>query len=266
LYGMDIFVHPDYQDMRLGRRLYDARKELCRNLNLRAIVAGGRIPGYQKYAAEMSPQAYIELVKRGELYDPILSFQLNNDFHVRRVIRGDWPQDQESRAYATLLRWHNIYYEPKKPTLIGRKKSVVRVGTVQWQMRRLSTVNDLLRQAEFFVDALAGYNADFALFPEFFSAPLLGNFQQENSAEAMRSFAESTVEIREQMLGLAVSYNINLIAGSMPLYEDRELYNVSYLLRRDGTWAEQRKLHVTPDERSYWGMSGGHRLEVFETD
>jgi len=45
LYGVDIFVHPDYRDMRLGRRLYDARKELCRSLNLRAIVAGGRMPG-----------------------------------------------------------------------------------------------------------------------------------------------------------------------------------------------------------------------------
>src|SRR5690606_24532665 len=34
LYGVDVFVDPDYRDMRLGRRLYDARKELCRRLNL----------------------------------------------------------------------------------------------------------------------------------------------------------------------------------------------------------------------------------------
>lgn len=45
LYGVDIFVHPDYRDMRLGRRLYDARKELCERMNLRAMMAGGRIPG-----------------------------------------------------------------------------------------------------------------------------------------------------------------------------------------------------------------------------
>ena len=35
LYGVDIFVNPSYQGLRLGRRLYDARKELCQNLNLR---------------------------------------------------------------------------------------------------------------------------------------------------------------------------------------------------------------------------------------
>ncbi|PJF38411.1 MAG: hydrolase, partial [Phototrophicales bacterium] len=60
LYGVDVFVDPDYRDMRLGRRLYEARKELCRNLNLRAIIAGGRIPNYKNYADELSPQQYIE--------------------------------------------------------------------------------------------------------------------------------------------------------------------------------------------------------------
>ena len=65
---------------------------------------------------------------------------------------------------------------------------------------------------------------------------------------------------------LAVSYNINVIAGSMPLYEDGKLYNVSYLCRRDGTVDEQYKLHVTPDEASYWGMRGGDKIKCFDTD
>lgn len=29
LYGLDVLIHPDYRGFRLGRRLYDARKELC---------------------------------------------------------------------------------------------------------------------------------------------------------------------------------------------------------------------------------------------
>ena len=48
LYGVDVFVDPEYRGLRLGRRLYEARKELCRNLNLKSIIAGGRIPNYQK--------------------------------------------------------------------------------------------------------------------------------------------------------------------------------------------------------------------------
>jgi predicted amidohydrolase len=143
---------------------------------------------------------------------------------------------------------------------------VVRIGTVQWQMRRVNDVTDLLQQVEFYVDAVAGYNADFALFPEFFSAPLLGKFHDRTAAEAMRHLAGFTEEIRDEMLKLAVSYNINIIAGSMPFYNEQRLYNVSYLLRRDGSSDAQYKLHITPDEQSYWGVAGGQRLRVFDTD
>ncbi|MDZ7810114.1 MAG: GNAT family N-acetyltransferase [Arhodomonas sp.] len=195
LYGVDVFVDPDYRGMRLGRRLYDARKELCQQLNLRAIIAGGRIPGYRHYADEMTPEEYIELVKRRELHDPILSFQLANDFQVKRVITGYLPEDEESRGYATLLQWNNIFYEADRSPLIGGRKSLVRVGTVQWQMRATDSLEDMLGQVEFFVDAMAGYNCDFILFPEFFNAPLLAQFNQEDPAEAMRGLAQYTDEI-----------------------------------------------------------------------
>ncbi|MDY6830058.1 MAG: bifunctional GNAT family N-acetyltransferase/carbon-nitrogen hydrolase family protein [Pseudomonadota bacterium] len=267
LYGVDVFVHPEYRDMRLGRRLYDARKELCRKLNLRAIVAGGRIPGYVKYADQMSPEQYIEEVIRNELRDPILSFQLANGFHVRRVIRGYMPDDEESQACATLVEWSNIAHQTKATPLIGANKSRARVGTVQWQMRPLSSVEDVITQVEFFIDALGGYQCDFALLPEFFNAALMAQFNQNNPAQAVRGLASFTEPLVERISELAVSYNINVIAGSMPVYQpEGHLYNVSYLCRRDGTIDHQQKLHITPDERAYWGMRGGDRLRVFDTD
>src|SRR5690606_16849184 len=36
LYGIDVFIHPEYRGMRLGRRLYEMRKELCEQLNLKS--------------------------------------------------------------------------------------------------------------------------------------------------------------------------------------------------------------------------------------
>lgn len=266
LYGMDVFVDPEYQGMRLGRRLYDARKELCYNLNLKAIVLGGHIPGYPARAEEMSPQEYIALVQRREIFDPILSFQLANDFHVTRLIRNYWPDARGVRGAAALLRWNNIYWEGKEAPLFGEKKTVVRLGTVQWQLRATQDPEEFLSQVEFFVDALAGYKADFALFPEFFSASLLGQFKGESPAEAMRRLSEFTGGLVEGMRKLAVSYNINIIAGSLPLYRDQKLYNVSHLLRRNGTSEAQYKLHITPDERAYWGVVGGSKLRVFDTD
>ena len=265
LYGADIFVDPEYRDLRLGRRLYDARKTLCENLNLRRIVAGGRIPGYSKHARKMSAVQYIELVKRKELRDPVLSFQLSNGFHVLKLIPGYEELDSASRSYATLIEWLNIHYQEKAP-LIKSRSSRIRIGAAQWKMRQAPTLDVLKQQIEYFVDVFASYKADFVLFPEFFTFPLMVQFNQDNPAQAIRDVSAFTEQVRDHMLQLALSYNINIIAGSMPLYSEQHLHNVSYLLRRDGTWDAQYKLHVTPDEKAYWGMQGGKQLQVFDTD
>lgn len=266
LYGVDVFADPNYRNLRLGRRLYEARKELCQNLNLRAIIAGGRIPNYKEYKDKLSPQQYIAAVKRKEIYDPILTFQLSNDFEVKRVLKGYIPEDRESGGFATLLEWFNIYYEPKNPKLFGAKKTVARLGCVQWQMREMKSVEDLLQQVEYFIDALSDYRCDVALFPEFFNAPLMGLEPQNNSIDAIRLLASHTNRIRDAISRLAVSYNINVVAGSMPVVEDNMLYNVAYLCRRDGTIDAQYKLHPTPHEKRDWLMEGGNELKLFDTD
>ncbi len=264
-YGIDMMVHPDYRNLRLGRRLYDARKELCENMNLRGIITGGRIPFYHKYADQYTPRQYIEQVKNKEIYDPILTFQLNNEFHVKRVLQHYLPEDDASRSYAVLLEWTNIYFE-EEDVVMGGTQQDVRLGVVQWQMRKVDTLEDWVNQAEFFVDAVSGYQADFVIFPEFFNAPLMAPYNEESPSAAIRHLAGFTEDVRERMLELAVSYNINIIAGSMPYYDGEKLNNISYLCRRDGTWEAQYKLHITPDETSYWGVQGGDKVKVFDTD
>jgi predicted amidohydrolase/ribosomal protein S18 acetylase RimI-like enzyme len=266
LYGVEVCVSPAYHGMRLGRRLYEARKELCQSLNLKAIVAGGRIPNFQKHAAELSPQDYIEAVKRKEIYDPILTFQLSNGFEVKRVLKDYLPEDKESHGYATLLEWSNLYYDPAKTPLIGAPRTTARIGCVQWQMRPLNSVEELIQQVEYFVDALSDYQCDLALFPEFFNAPLMGIDEHASSIDAIKALAEYSSEIVSEISKLAVSYNINIIAGSMPVIENDELLNVAYLCRRDGTLESQYKIHPTPHEKRAWIMQGGNKLNVFETD
>jgi len=265
LYGVDVFVDTEYRGLRLGRRLYDARKELCEKLNLKSIIFGGRIPGYGKYSETMTPSDYIQKVKANEIYDPVLSFQISNDFHIKKVMKNYIPEDTASDSYGVLMEWHNIYYE-KRQKLFGGRKSFPRIGVVQWQMRPFGALEDFMHQAEFFVDALAGYNSDLVLFPELFNVPLLKNFNQENPAEAMRSLSEYTEDIRAAFVNMAVTYNINIVTGSVPEFKEESLYNVSYLCRRDGTWDAQYKLHITPDEAHYWGLRGGNEIQVFDTD
>lgn len=266
LYGIEIFIVPEFRGMRLGRRLYDARKELCEKLNLKAIVFGGRIPNFHKYAENMSPKEYIRKVRIKELFDPTLSFQLANDFHVKKILEGYLPGDKESKAYAVLMQWDNIFYE-KTPSKLSTNKSVVRLGLIQWQMRHYKGIEELYDHAEFFVDAVAGYKSDFALFPEFFNAPLMAKYNHLSEADAIRKLAEYTDEIRDRFLHFAITYNVNIITGSMPYLDgDNKLYNIGFLCRRNGTYDSYTKIHVTPDESKFWGMQGGNRVQVIETD
>lgn len=265
LYGIDVFISPDYRGMRLARRLYDARKELCEELNLKAIVFGGRIPNFHQHAENMTPKEYIQKVKFKEIYDPVLTFQTSNDFHAKKVLKGYLPGDKESKEFAVLLQWDNIYYEKKRKTVLA-SKSVVRIGLAQWQMRLYKTPEELYEQMEFFVDAVSGYKSDFVLFPEFFNAPLMAKYNELSEPEAIRKLADYSEDIKNKFVDLAMSYNINIITGSMPVKMDDKLFNVGYLCRRDGSYEEYIKLHVTPDEVKYWGLSKGDEVRVFDTD
>ncbi|PBJ12850.1 bifunctional GNAT family N-acetyltransferase/carbon-nitrogen hydrolase family protein [Flavobacterium sp. ACN6] len=265
LYGIDVFIHPNYRGLRLGRRLYDARKELCEQLNLKAIVFAGRIPSYREHAKKMTPKTYIEKVRMKELYDPVLSFQLSNDFHVLRIIKNYLEGDEESKEFAVLLEWNNIYYD-ESPRLINLKKNIIRLGLIQWQMRPLNNVEALFEQAEFFIDVVSGYGSDFALFPELFIAPLMADYNHLSEAEAIRELARHSDPIRKRFQEFAISYNINIITGSMPYLENGNLYNVGFLCKRDGTSEMYTKIHITPNEVIHWGMKGGSQFKTFDTD
>lgn len=265
LYGIDVFIKPEFRGLRLGRRLYDYRKELCERLNLKGIAFGGRIPNYHRYADQMSPKEYIEKVKRKEINDPVLNFQISNDFHPSKVLRGYLEGDEASNEFAVLLEWDNIYYE-KKTIKAATKKKIVRLGLIQWQMRLYKDLEELMQQAEYFIDAVSGYRSDFALFPEFFNAPLMADNNHLNESEAIRELSKHTEIIVHKFSELAIAYNINVITGSMPEMRNDLLYNVGYLCRRDGTTERYEKLHITPDEAKVWGMQGGNSLKTFDTD
>lgn len=265
LYGIDVFIHPNYRGLRLGRRLYDARKELCEKLNLKAIVFAGRIPNYGQYADKITPKKYIEKVKSKQLYDPVLSFQLSNDFHVLRIMKNYLAGDEDSKEFAVLLEWSNIYFD-ESPRLINTEKNIIRLGLIQWQMRSLGNLEALFDQSEFFIDVVSGYNSDFAVFPELFIAPLMADYNHLTEAEAIRELAKYSDPIRKRFQELAISYNINIISGSMPYLENGTLYNVGFLCKRDGTSEMYAKIHITPNEAQHWGIKGGTEIKTFDTD
>src|SRR5919205_3063371 len=76
LYGADISTHPKHRHEGIGGMFYEASKDLAVKLNLRRMIAGGRLFNYCEYAEKMSAQEYADRVVKEELKDLVLSFQL----------------------------------------------------------------------------------------------------------------------------------------------------------------------------------------------
>lgn len=264
LYGMEIMVHPNFQGMKLSRRLYDARKELAKKYNLRRIIIGGRLPNYHKYQPTLSIDEFVEKVLNRSLYDPVLTAQLSNGFTLKKVLPDYLPSDKESCGYATLLEWVNYNYETKKD--VSSQGHYVRVSAIQYQMRPINSFEEFAKHCEFFVDTSSDYRSDFVVFPEMITLQLLSFLPKKRPGEAVRQLSAYTPQYEELFTRLAIKYNINIIAGSHFNLENDRLYNISYLFRRDGTFDKQYKIHIPSSEKKWWGVESGDKIKVFNTD
>jgi predicted amidohydrolase/GNAT superfamily N-acetyltransferase len=259
LYGADVYTHPDARGKGVGAALYQARRELCRRLNLRRILAGGRLWNYSEHADRYSPQEYAQRVAAGELRDLVLSFQLREGFALRGVM-PNYLRDRRSHNHASLIEWLNPDY---KPLPKGSRK--VRVACVQYQMRKVSSFADFARQVTYFVDIASDYRSDFVLLPELFTVQLLSQLDALSPQEGMKKLAAYTPRFSKLMRELAVKYGMTIIAGSHPMYKGERLLNVCLICLPDGSVVEQPKLHITPNERRWWGISGGNTLTAIQT-
>lgn len=107
LYGADISIHPRYRHEGIGSMLYDTRKELVIRLNLKRMIAGGRLFNYCEYADKISPLDYAHKVISGELKDQVLSFELANGFRFIKIL-PNYLDDVRSLSYASFIEWLNL--------------------------------------------------------------------------------------------------------------------------------------------------------------
>lgn len=119
LYGVDVSVHPNYRGLRIGRRLYDARHRLARQLNLRGEIAGALMPNYVHHT-HLSVAQYALRVWQGVLHDPTLSMQIKNGFRPRGILY-DHISDARSNNAATLIVRENASYRPAHQRPVARQ-------------------------------------------------------------------------------------------------------------------------------------------------
>jgi predicted amidohydrolase/ribosomal protein S18 acetylase RimI-like enzyme len=259
LYGADVCVDPDVRCQGVGHELYEARRNLCKRLNLRRILAGGRLHGYDEYASQMSADEYAERVSRGELHDLVLSFQLKEHFVLRGVMKN-YLIDSRSHNHATLIEWQNPDYKPYEDD--ERK---VRIACVQYQMRKVKSFAEFARQVTYFVDVAADYKSDFILLPELITVQLLSAVEALSPQDGMKKLSSFTKKFVKLLKDLSMRFGVTIIGGSHPVLRDGRLYNIAFVSLPDGTIIEQPKLHVTPNERKWWGITGGNSLVTIDT-
>ncbi len=112
LYGAEVCVDPDYRKMGIGQKMYQARRLLCTRLNLKRIIAAGRLPNYHLYADKMEPHLYCMKVVWGDIYDPVLRFQLKQGFQFCDIVENYLHGDTQSMEFASLIVWVNPNYNP----------------------------------------------------------------------------------------------------------------------------------------------------------
>lgn len=273
LYCLGICVDLKFRRLRIGQRLFDTQRRLCEELGLKGIVLGGRMPGYSRRKRTFrTADAYLKAVQERQIRDSAVEFHLANDFVPIGVLKNYDPTDYESLGFAAQMLWRNPLVEEtptQKPSPEGlAQRDIVRIATVQFQMRGIQAKEDFAKQIEYFVDVASDYRADFVVFPELFTLELLSLEKKElSAAESVKRITSYTQWFQDFVSELAVSYNINIIGGShLAKDAEGELKNVCYVFLRDGSIYTQEKIHPTPNEASWWNIKGGTKLDVINTD
>jgi predicted amidohydrolase len=166
--------------------------------------------------------------------------------------------------------WRNPYVEEvtTKTGLAFGQKETVRVASVQFQQRMISSFDEFISNIEYFVDVCTDYRSDFVIFSELFTLQLLAleprKLSPVESIEALTAYTPRFVAALREM---AIGYNTNIIGGSHPTRtEDGEIQNVAYVFLRDGSVHAREKIHPTPNERHWWAIQGGDEVDVISTD
>lgn len=117
MYGVDLSV-PHYANRSVSALLITEGIKLTIAKGLKGVILGGRLPGYHKYAARMTPEEYVfSRRKGGKAYDPELAIYERFGLKAVKVL-PDYFKDPESLNYGVLLYWPNPFKSSDKAEII----------------------------------------------------------------------------------------------------------------------------------------------------
>lgn len=105
-YGSEFCVHPDFRCKKIGRNIYDRRKEVVIKNKKSGFYAASVLQGYADYKIKIDIHEYLKQVESREVYDPTLSMQLRNGFQIVKPIQRFFDHPP-SDHWSALIYWGN---------------------------------------------------------------------------------------------------------------------------------------------------------------
>lgn len=143
-----------------------------------------------------------------------------------------------------------------------------RVATVQFEARTVASFAEFAARVEYFTKLASEYDADFVVFPEFFTLALLSCQPPSLDVEVdIDRLTKLTPDLAALFNRLATDHNINLVAGTHISRDENGVpRNICHIALRDGSMHIRQKIHATPNETAFWGVEGGNRADIVDTD
>ena len=115
LFGAELVADASPRGLAAARALSQARRRLCRRLNLRRVLTPVLLDGYAAVRTTVTPEAFAMRVLCGDLAHLPMRQLMAHGFQFCGVLRDYWPEDTASAGHAALFAWINPLYAPPRP-------------------------------------------------------------------------------------------------------------------------------------------------------
>lgn len=140
-----------------------------------------------------------------------------------------------------------------------------KVGLVQYQLKPLQEEEDFWKGIEGHVCAARDQGIQLLVFPEYLTAHLLALRPAMDYREVCVYLDRFTSKYMTQMKRLSQHHDMIILGGTHIHREQDSFFNEAFLFFPDGRVEQQKKLHLTPEERMMWGLSPGRELNIIDT-
>jgi hypothetical protein len=124
VYGLDVFVNPEYQNLRIAKQIIAILMQHIFEDNFKTYMGTSRLVSYPQYMHELSIQEYAAKVKNREIYDFSLSFHMNNKAEFVCENPNFSEDDVKSAGHGVIIAVKNPNFNPDLMIYPDRAKNL----------------------------------------------------------------------------------------------------------------------------------------------